>query len=55
MKLSIRMDIRDFLSAAAKMSLEDEETLISYKFYLRGLQTFEEDGILYVLAEEVAR
>ena len=34
---------------------EDEEALISYKYYLRGLQTFEEDGILYVLAEEVAR
>ena len=34
---------------------EDEEALISYKFYLRGLQKYEEDGILYVLAEEVAR
>ena len=34
---------------------EDEETLISYKFYLRGLKKYEADGILYVLAEEVAR
>ena len=34
---------------------EDEETLISYKFYLKGLKKYEADGILYVLAEEVAR
>ena len=34
---------------------EDEEALISYKFYLRGLKKYEADGILYVLAEEVAR
>ena len=34
---------------------EDEEALISYKFYLRGLKKYEEDGIIYVLAEEVAR
>ena len=34
---------------------EDEEALISYKFYLKGLKKYEEDGILYVLAEEVAR
>ena len=34
---------------------EDEEALISYKFYLKGLKRYEKDGILYVLAEEVAR
>lgn len=34
---------------------EDEEALISYKFYLKGLTKYEEDGILYVLAEEVPR
>jgi len=34
---------------------EDEEALISYKFYLKGLTKYEEDGIIYVLAEEVAR
>lgn len=34
---------------------EDEEALISYKFYLKGLKRYEADGMLYVLAEEVAR
>lgn len=34
---------------------EDEEALISHKFYLKGLTKYEEDGILYVLAEEVPR
>ena len=34
---------------------EDEEALISYKFYLKGLKRYERDGILYVLAEEGAR
>lgn len=34
---------------------EDEEALISYKFYLKGLKKYEENGIVYVLAEEVAR
>ena len=34
---------------------EDEETLISYKFFLRGLKKYEKDGILYILAEELPR
>ena len=34
---------------------EDEEALISYKFYLKGLKTIQKDDILYVLAEEVPR
>lgn len=34
---------------------EDEETLISYKFFLKGLQKYEHNGILYVLAEELPR
>ena len=38
-----------------QMAPEDEEALISYKFYLKGLTKYEEDGIIYVLAEEVAR
>jgi len=34
----------------------DEEASISYyMFYLRDLKKHEADGILYVLAEEVAR
>ena len=34
---------------------EDEEALISYKFYLRGLKTYETDDILYVMVDEVLR
>ena len=34
---------------------EDAEALIRYEFYLKGLKKYEADGILYVLAEEVAR
>ena len=34
---------------------EDEEALISYRFYLRGLKMTKMDGIVHVLAEEVPR
>ena len=34
---------------------EDEEALISYKFCLSGLKTYKRNGIVYVIAEEIAR
>lgn len=34
---------------------EDEEALMSYKFYLQAVDKFEKDGILYIMAEEVPR
>ena len=34
---------------------EDEEALIDYRYYLKGVATFSRGGILYVVAEEKER
>ena len=34
---------------------EDEEALLSYKFYLKPIEKYEKDGIVYIMAEEVPR
>ncbi len=34
---------------------EDEEALLSHKFYLKGLTKYENDGIIYIMAEETRR
>ena len=34
---------------------EDEESLINYDFYLKALDKYEKDGIIYVIAEEKRR
>ena len=34
---------------------EDEEALMSYKFYLKPVEKYRKDGILYIMAEEIPR
>ena len=34
---------------------EDEEALLSYKFYLKTVEKYKKDGIVYVMAEVIAR
>ena len=34
---------------------EDEEALISYKFYLKPVEKYRKDGILYIMVEEAPR
>ena len=41
--------------AADSSPPEDEEALLSYKYYLKPIEKYKKDGIVYVLAEEVPR